>query len=185
MIKRILKSLLSLSIAFLLWGMVQDIQSAFSETLAAGGRPPISVICLVAAYLLFSIFLLIVLWAPRIMNPLNEMRTRCGWPCGMAAVVLAVLISWLFCASFWSNILTGSYLRGGAIAVTLGVMAWLLGSKHKAAYEWNSILKACLIFGAVFIFAYQLRSVVNYPFSLSWAEGNRFWDYSVLFGRRL
>ena len=30
-----------------------------------------------------------------------------------------------------------------------------------------------------------LKFVVNYPFSLSWSEGNRFYDYSLVFGKSL
>jgi hypothetical protein len=30
-----------------------------------------------------------------------------------------------------------------------------------------------------------LKFVVDYPFSLSWSEGNRFYDYSLIFGKSL
>jgi hypothetical protein len=39
-----------------------------------------------------------------------------------------------------------------------------------------------LVSGAIFTASGWLNQVTSYPFSLTWSEGNRFWDYSVLFG---
>jgi len=36
-----------------------------------------------------------------------------------------------------------------------------------------------------FLAADDLKFVVDYPFSLSWSEGNRFYDYSLIFGKSL
>ncbi len=33
-----------------------------------------------------------------------------------------------------------------------------------------------------FVIGDWLTAVSNYPFSLSWSEGNRFWDYSIMYG---
>jgi MFS family permease len=33
------------------------------------------------------------------------------------------------------------------------------------------------------VFISALRNITSYPFSLGWSEGNRLWDYSILFGR--
>ena len=41
------------------------------------------------------------------------------------------------------------------------------------------------IFGIVFSLGGRFLTITNYPFSLTWSEGNRFWDYSILFGRNL
>jgi hypothetical protein len=40
-----------------------------------------------------------------------------------------------------------------------------------------------LVSGAVFILIDNFQHVTAYPFSLTWSEGNRFWDYSLRFGR--
>ena len=42
-----------------------------------------------------------------------------------------------------------------------------------------------MLTGGVFNFVAPLAEVTSYPFSLGWSEGNRLWDYSVLFGRDL
>ena len=43
-----------------------------------------------------------------------------------------------------------------------------------------------LLAGAYILLAGDyLKFVVNYPFSLSWSEGNRFYDYSLVFGKSL
>jgi len=40
-----------------------------------------------------------------------------------------------------------------------------------------------LVVGSLFAFAKSLVGVTSHPFSLGWSEGNRLWDYSMLFGR--
>ena len=36
--------------------------------------------------------------------------------------------------------------------------------------------------GAIYVMGAGLNQVTKYPFSLGWSEGNRFWDYSMMFG---
>jgi len=51
--------------------------------------------------------------------------------------------------------------------------------------SFNWLLKAAgmvLISSAVFVIGDWLTGVSNYPFTLTWSEGNRFWDYSIMFG---
>jgi hypothetical protein len=42
---------------------------------------------------------------------------------------------------------------------------------------------ASLGVGSVFVLARRIALVTDYPFALSWSEGNRLWDYSLYFAR--
>ncbi len=42
---------------------------------------------------------------------------------------------------------------------------------------------AVMALASVYVVVTRLRLVTAYPFSLGWSEGNRLWDYSLLFGR--
>jgi hypothetical protein len=42
---------------------------------------------------------------------------------------------------------------------------------------------AVMTLASGYVIATRLALVTDYPFSLSWSEGNRLWDYSLLFGR--
>ncbi len=39
-----------------------------------------------------------------------------------------------------------------------------------------------MLASVVFVLGDWMTGVSDYPFSLSWSEGNRFWDYSIMFG---
>ena len=59
----------------------------------------------------------------------------------------------------------------------------LAGGDTKTFIKWPAALGNLVVLGAVFAAAKLLVFVTDYPFTLYWSEGNRAWDYSVLFGR--
>ncbi|NLF51813.1 MAG: hypothetical protein GX577_11820 [Leptolinea sp.] len=51
--------------------------------------------------------------------------------------------------------------------------------------DFQFLIKASgmvLLASVVFVLGDWMTGVSDYPFSLSWSEGNRFWDYSIMFG---
>jgi hypothetical protein len=69
--------------------------------------------------------------------------------------------------------------------VTIVCAAFLLSADSSRAWTWPGVLVASLLSGAGFACAAAFMEVTRYPFSLGWSEGNRLWDYSIMFGRRL
>ncbi len=65
------------------------------------------------------------------------------------------------------------------------VLAFLLVGDSIQPWTWNGLLAALLLSGAGFVLAAGLGQVTSYPFALGWSEGNRLWDYSLLFGLHL
>jgi len=49
--------------------------------------------------------------------------------------------------------------------------------------DWHALLVSLILVTAVLSVFAPLAPVTSYPFSLGWSEGNRLWDYSVLFAR--
>lgn len=63
------------------------------------------------------------------------------------------------------------------------VLAALFLFNEDITIQW--LLKASgmvLLSTVIFIIGDWLTGVSDYPFSLAWSEGNRFWDYSIMFG---
>jgi len=61
--------------------------------------------------------------------------------------------------------------------------AWLLNPDQH--FSWQSMIKisALVMFGgAAHAILSKLMNVTDYPFTLYWSEGNRFFDYSTLYG---
>ena len=61
--------------------------------------------------------------------------------------------------------------------------AFLVAPGRQDGLTLKDFLQGALVTGASFAFLSAYVNVSSYPFSLSWSEGNRLWDYSVMFGR--
>lgn len=60
---------------------------------------------------------------------------------------------------------------------------WLLETDHQD--DWKNLIRISaliMLAGAAHAIIYKLMSVTSYPFTLYWSEGNRFFDYSTLYG---
>ncbi|MEP6894437.1 MAG: hypothetical protein ABI986_02400, partial [Chloroflexota bacterium] len=87
--------------------------------------------------------------------------------------------------TYWGKVIHGSYLRILIALILTVLLGWLLTRELDKTLSWSGVLTALvLIFGA-FVFFVPLGPVTSYPFSLGWSEGNRLWDYSIMFGHHL
>ncbi|MEW6241357.1 MAG: hypothetical protein AB1564_11170 [Chloroflexota bacterium] len=144
-----------------------------------------------AAFDLFCLLalaaLVLALWFPptltRLARPAIDLRKRLGtvlrW---LAIVIILILPVWLFQYSLW-----GIVFRGPVRLVVWGVAAastgFLLTRAEDCVADLTGSLKGVFLSGLAFILAIPFSGVTDYPFSLGWSEGNRLWDYSILFGR--
>ena len=130
---------------------------------------------------------------PRVTSSRHQHATRpvadklgtvfCGG-CSVAAVM--VIPIWFLQYTAWGVAISGPYLR---------VLIWCLASAldrvpcraERTAAGGLGLVSclALLLTGAAFAVAAAFTGVTTYPFSLGWSEGNRLWDYSLLFGKRL
>lgn len=98
-------------------------------------------------------------------------------------VALAVFLfpSWLCLYSPWGDFFSGTAFRLVLAAGCSLLITCLIGE----ADDWRSLflISGVSIYG--FFVAGYLTGVTNYPFSLGWSEGNRFYDYSSIFGQDL
>ena len=103
------------------------------------------------------------------------------WP--LIAILVAGPI-WIFQYAYWGMVLTSLAFRVLVWSFTTFLIACLL-TRGSSFLTFTSLLTALLVSGAALAAALPLVNVTSYPFSLEWSEGNRLWDYSVLFGRGL
>jgi hypothetical protein len=101
-------------------------------------------------------------------------------------VVFALLIFpvWFFQYTPWGIAFNGLYFRLFVwVYVAIALAMFLQAGEH--LLRWSGLLAALLLTSTAFSIAAALINVSDYPFSLGWSEGNRMWDYSVMFGRHL
>lgn len=174
----------TLALGWLLYGVYTDLDARY-RTLVRAGNLPKSLIVVAAFLLGFTALYLLFVWRPRLFAKVTFLRARLVGFCWLAAAAVAIFASWFFLYTKWSDIFSGAYLRLMFYLAALGVMSWLLTREEAANFNWQGLQVAGVLMGGIFLFAQALQTVRNYPFSLAWSEGNRLWDYSVLYGRNL
>ncbi len=106
------------------------------------------------------------------------------WP---LLVVLVVLFPYLVLYSAYVRQFDAVGIRYLLYANFSLAVAWLLAPvvrrDGKGGLSWTAFLAGALLTGSVFAFLSAYTHVSSFPFRLSWSEGNRLWDYSLMFAR--
>ncbi|HET9589044.1 MAG TPA: hypothetical protein VFO91_09680 [Anaerolineales bacterium] len=145
------------------------------------------------SFVLFCVFcagvVAILLWSPQRLTShsyrLSAIRERLGPLRWVLALLVLIVPVWFLQYTFYGAVLHRPYLRillWSLAALSLGV---LLTRGIKEFLTWPYLLAALVLTSGIFNFFAPLAGVTSYPFSLGWSEGNRLWDYSILFGREL
>lgn len=125
--------------------------------------------------------LLLILPSSRL-SRIQERLTLPAWLRWCIFFLLSILPAWILLYSYWGFILISPALRIWLFASIIILMTCLISKEKKNWLDFKSLLTTLVVVTGVFLIANRLREVVDYPFTLYWSEGNRFWDYSVLFG---
>jgi hypothetical protein len=120
---------------------------------------------------------------PRLLESVQVLLERTPFYARLAAgLVLASLPAYLLIYSSFGLFQFGYWFRlsvlvGAALVITFIIQPRL------SSLNWLLVLAASVGLAASFFAAASWTSrVVDFPFPLSWSEGNRLWDYSVAFG---
>ncbi len=148
-----------------------------------------------ALFLLFTLFLLalailffLLVWKPAALTPLAETFIALREKIAQARWLLAFFIL-LFPAYFFQYTIGGvlfrqAFMRWLIWALTAFLFSALI-SKGRKLTGWGEFLIALLLVASEILMFAPFARVSSYPFSIGWSEGNRMWDYSMLFGRGL
>jgi hypothetical protein len=112
-------------------------------------------------------------------------RDQLGWLRWPLLALTLLIPVWFFQFSSRGSLFRGEHLRYLVLAGIAAFAATWLGQGTQRIFRPAGFLVGLTLAVAAFTFGQAFSSVTDYPFSLYWSEGNRFWDYSVLFGRRL
>jgi hypothetical protein len=82
----------------------------------------------------------------------------------------------------WGVIFDESNLRFLIWALSVILIGWLISTGSDEIFSWKGLLVALVLTSGVYNLFARLGNLTSYPFSLGWSEGNRLWDYSILFG---
>jgi len=185
--------LLGIGVAFLFYGAASEFyQIAWGTGIWLGQFA----LTWALAFFLFSSFCLLglvgiwmILWSPkkleRISRALCSFRGRLGHVRWIFALLFLILPVCFLQYTFWGIVLHGPYLRI-LLAVFFGILlGWVLTKDKNKLLSWPGALTSLVLVSGIYTFFVPLIKVTDYPFSLGWSEGNRLWDYSILFGRHV
>jgi len=141
----------------------------------------------------FCILCLIVVWAvfwspqrlERAFKFLFALRDRLGVGRWALAVFFLIAPVYFLQYTYWGIVLHGPYLRFLLAAFSSLFLGWVLTREANSLIGWTAGLSALVLVTGTYTLFVPLIEVTSYPFSLGWSEGNRLWDYSILFGRHL
>ena len=176
--------ILSMLVAGLTWGVYRDMDAWFRPQLAHATRISFGVLAAILFEGFVSILVLIALWRPMWLRPMRRVRGRLGRLRWLLLVLFAIGGGLLFRFEE-SQMFDRTFARFSLVLFFLGGASWLATDEEDCNWSWKGALTGGLFFATVFMYAVRLLKVSNHPFSLFWSEGNRIWDYSIPFGRRL
>jgi hypothetical protein len=101
---------------------------------------------------------------------------------GILAFVILSFPAFLLLYSPVGDFNPGTWFRIAAIFICSFCTCFILFPIEFDVLWFLKLSLLIMLSGAIFTTADWLKDVTSYPFSLSWSEGNRIWDYSMLFG---
>ncbi len=181
-IEKILPALLEITLVVLI---INERSAYYASLRTEGYRLPYADLLLLVCAGLLPILTILFTWLPDFARPIYHLRVHLGWVRWLIVVIISIAVSWLFVYSDYSIRFDGFFTRL-FVYLASGLLALLAAATaEERAFRWKSSLVALLLFGSIFLLMVAGRDIIDYPFRLSWSEGNRFYDYSVLFGRDL
>ena len=141
-------------------------------------------------YVAVCIFLVILsiaaLWKSETLQPLFEkmiiFRERLGGFRWLLAFIVFISPIWFLQYTQWGLVFRDIFIRIVIWSLTVFWLAFFI-KRGNILLGWTELLAAILLTSSGFMIAVAFINVTNYPFSLGWSEGNRMWDYSIMFGR--
>ncbi len=99
--------------------------------------------------------------------------------CYVSFALIGIFPSYFLQFSPWGFVITSIYLRILLLLSSSFLMTYLFYRGNISKYKISNFFPSLIILASSLLLSNRLRLIVNYPFSLSWSEGNRFWDYSL------
>ena len=142
----------------------------------------------IAVCILLVVLSILMLWRRESLQPFLEkgiaFRERMGTARWIPALVVFISPVLLFQYTAWGLVFSDVYIRILIWSLVVLLFAFFI-QKGNPLFGWTEFLAALLLTSSEFVIAVPFMNVTDYPFSLGWSEGNRMWDYSVMFGRSL
>lgn len=189
----VVRLLLTSGAALLFYGSILEFHQIAWGTGIWLGQYSLKWVLTLSLFVSFCIFCLIGIWIvlwrgwqlENTFGRLASFRDRLGALRWILVVLFIFLPVYFLQYTFWGKVLHEPYLRILLAGLSSVLLGWVLTKDKNSLISWSAGLTALILLAGIYTFFVPLIEVTSYPFSLGWSEGNRLWDYSILFGRDL
>ena len=152
----------------------------YAEFLQKGSVvPSFLAICAILAF--GTLFILVLIWKTGWLAPFAKLKSHAAFLSRTAAFLLCLIPGFFYNFIPSSEPYQGLWIRIFLSGFIVLLASWLWEKEN--GIRFTGLVSCTLIFSAGFVLLTQFHDITNYPFSIGWSEGNRMWDYSVLFGK--
>ena len=124
---------------------------------------------------------------------ITAMRDRIGFVRWVIVAIATLFPAWFLLSPLMSTLLGDQFsnavvydcLRWSIFAISVIIVGICVTHRQDKLLSFHGLLASIVITGSIMSFLWVLVGVSDYPLPLYWSEGNRLWDYSLLFGRSL
>ena len=160
----------------------RDVWTRYAEFLKKGSIVP-SFILITAVLFFGTVFVLILIWNEAWLAPLSTVKNKSAVLRKTFAAMICILPGILYNFLRFSEPYGGLWIRIFLCGFAVIFSAWLW--ENGSGLHFSGLIICSLILSSGSVLLKQFNDVTDYPFSIGWSEGNRMWDYSVLFGKDL
>ncbi len=190
---RIIKKSFFIFVAFLFFLIAFDLYHIANGTGELFGIFSLKWGAIFAFTLIFLVILLFILWlflwrAEKLQGFIKgiiSVRQRVSFLRWIFAIILLIFPIYFFQYTLWGLVFRPIYFRLFLWGFLSIILAILFTREDEKLIGWFPLLQSILLTSTSYTLAYVFSDVKNYPFNLYWSDGNRLWDYSLIFGRQL
>ena len=158
------------------------VYARYAEFLGKGAVVP-SFILICGILLAGTAFTAVLIWKPSLLALPAKLKAGLPFLRRLLAVLICLIPGILYNFIRFSEPYQGLWIRIFLSGFFILAASWLW--ERENGIRFSGLITCVLIFSAGFVLCTQFQDISSYPFSIGWSEGNRMWDYSVLFGKDL
>jgi len=111
-----------------------------------------------------------------------NVRERLGFVRWPILFVVTIAPAWIFQYTYLGLVFVAPSMRVTIWTLSALLCGFLL-TRGARPLSWPAALTGIILPGSAILLMFPLDGVSSFPFSLGWSEGNRLYDYSLMFGR--
>jgi len=173
------KILLSGFLLVLVFGAALDLTNWYTGMKNDVSKIPYRLTFLFFLELTFFILVYLHLWIPKIFDFIVPLRNKLRIACYLVAFGLTLFYFYLRTNGL-DGLFSGFYTQITLFLFFIYTFGILFS--RKKALTWNGLFSGIILFSAFTAIFSALAQATDFPFSLTWSEGNRIWEYSTFFG---